>query len=292
MLRQRERTSGPGRLNWAMLGSLISNLQLSRGPRRLLLLGMGVTGSGRFSFPPPWLFPSESKHKHIQKMKINNKWRECLISAAGGSDSGGLIGWPSRGGMSALGCRVYTGPCTLIHCSWAVPPDIIKKSYWHTSSLRNGTINPVATRQPHQSDNLLSWCILRGCCPALAPDHRARAPPDPSGSGRRPSSASAKRRRRRPRVRGGYSWHAAGAKKQTDLLGDAARQVVDFWNDLSGITWRQDIHHWALSRTQGPEYYGLLSWESSDTKVQETRRSRKSQTKHFIWSKLGQRTCL
>lgn len=58
-------------------------------------------------------------------------------------------------------------------------------------------------RQPHQTDNLLSWCILQCCCPALASDHRPRSLPHPSGSGRRPSSASAWRR---PGEGRGYFW--------------------------------------------------------------------------------------
>lgn len=86
-----------------------------------------------------------------------------------------------------------------------MPLDIIKKSFWHGSSMKNETINPVAMRQPHQTDNLLSWCILQCCCPALAPDHRHHSPPHPSGSGRKPSSASAWRR---PGEGRGYFWQA------------------------------------------------------------------------------------
>lgn len=73
--------------------------------------------------------------------------------------------------------------------------------------LRNKTINLVARRRPHQTDNLLSWCILQCCCPALASDHRPHSLPHPSGSGRRPSSASAWKR---PGEGRGYFWPAEG----------------------------------------------------------------------------------
>ena len=95
--------------------------------------------------------------------------------------------------------------CALIHYFWTVPPDIKKKSYWHRTLLRNQTINPVAMRQPHQTDNLLSWCILQCCGPALASDHRPHSLPHPSGSGRRPSSASVWRP---PGEGRGYFWQA------------------------------------------------------------------------------------
>lgn len=94
-------------------------------------------------------------------------------------------------------------------------------------------------RWPHQTDNLLSWCILQCCRPALAPDRRPRSPPHPSGSGRRPSSASMWRR---PAEERGYFWRAEGwdgRKTQTYRLRDATWQVGDFWNYKGGFTERQ-----------------------------------------------------
>lgn len=52
-----------------MLASLISTLQPSGGLLvRLLLLGVGIIG-GSFSFPPSWLFPSESEKKKKTSIK-------------------------------------------------------------------------------------------------------------------------------------------------------------------------------------------------------------------------------
>lgn len=112
--------------------------------------------------------------------------------------------WPDSEEMTIVRCcQELNG--ALIPSFSIVPPDIIKRSYWHRLLLRNETINPVAMRQPHQTDNLLSWCILHRRCPALALDHTPHSLPHPSGSGRRPSSASVWRR---PGEGRGYFWHA------------------------------------------------------------------------------------
>lgn len=114
-------------------------------------------------------------------------------------------------------------------------------SYWHGSPLQWWTpiIHPVAPRWPHQTDNLLSWCILQRRCPASVPQRRARRRPHPSGAGRRPSSASAWRR---PAEGRGYFWRAGswdGRKTQTDLLSDTAWQHRGFQNYWGGFIERQ-----------------------------------------------------
>lgn len=143
-------------------------------------------------------------------MKTNNEksstqtWSWVSLQKQRAQKVAHLIGWPRLKSNDCCQSSALTVLC-INPLLWTVPPDIIKKSYWHRSSSRDETINPVAMRQPHQTDNLLSWCILQCFCPGLASDHRPHSPRHPSSAGRRPSSPAAWMR---PGEGRGFSWHA------------------------------------------------------------------------------------